>query len=398
MFGNTRLRQAIFDWAGPVVIAVIGVVDIASHQDTKDFPGSPAVHLTYLLVGAAIFGFRRRFPIFVPFLVIAVATAWATRWQGHNQGAFEAFLLMVAASYAIGADNRGIRQRWASAALVGYFVASQILLLATSGSLGDLLPLIVWMAVAWGIGLVIRSRGDQARRARRLAAQLEESQQHRTAEAVEQERSRIARELHDVVAHGLSVIVVQAAAERRALSHGTADPVSTAAVLDSVERAGREALVDLRRLLGLLRQVDEQPSLEPQPSLAQLDVLTAPLHEAGLEVAVRVEGSAQELPAGVGLTAYRIVQEALTNVLKHAQARRVDIVIRHARGRLDIEVVDDGGGTGREPAAPGGGHGLLGMRERVSIFGGTVTTGPRPEGGWAVKARLPLGSQMLESA
>jgi signal transduction histidine kinase len=254
------------------------------------------------------------------------------------------------------------------------------------------------MSGAWGIGLVIRSRGEQTHRARQLAAQLEQTQEHRTAEAVEQERSRIARELHDVVAHSLSVIVVQAAAERRAVANGTTDARSTDAVLSSVERAGREALVDLRRLLGLLRRVDEPPSLAPQPSLDQLDVLIAPLQDAGIDVTVRIDGSAEPLPAGVDLTAYRIVQESLTNVLKHAHAHRVEVRIGHRGGRVDIDVIDDGDASGREPAAPGGGHGLLGMRERVSIFGGTMTTGPRAEGGWAVRARLPVGSQVLESA
>lgn len=382
----------------PLGIAVIGLVDIALHPRSKQFPGSPALHVSLLLAAAAVLGLRRHFPILVPAVVIAIATGWATVWRGHNQGSFEAFLLLVAAAYAIGAGNRGTRLKQATAALIAYFIASQIVLLTTSGYLGDLLPLIVWMLAAWGIGVAIRSRGEQARRARRLAAQLEETQEHRTAEAVEQERSRIARELHDVVAHSLSVIVVQAAAERRAVANGTTDTEATGAVLASVERAGREALVDLRRLLGLLRKVDETPSLAPQPSLAQLDVLVAPLQDAGIDVAVHVDGSAEPLPAGVDLTAYRIVQESLTNVLKHAHAHRVEIVIGHRSGRVDIDVIDDGDASGRDPAAPGGGHGLLGMRERVSIFGGTMTTGPRPDGGWAVRARLPIGTQVLESA
>jgi signal transduction histidine kinase len=398
VFASAKVRQATFDWTVPVVVAGIGLGDIALHADTDEFPGSPAAHVAFLIAGVIVLGLRRRFPLAAPAAAIAIATGWGTMWTSEEQGGFEAFLFLVFAAYAIGAGNRGRRLRLASGALVALFGLSQLVFWITGGFAGDLVPVIVWMAAAWGVGVAIRSRGEQARRARQLAAQLEKTQEHRTAEAVEQERSRIARELHDVVAHGLSVIVVQAAAERRALTHGTTDPDATAAVLESVERAGREALVDLRRLLGLLRNVDEPPSLSPQPSLAELDVLLAPVREAGIDVTVRIEGAADPLPAGVDLTAYRIVQESLTNVLKHAHAGRVEIVIRHRAGRVEIDVTDDGGALGREPAAPGGGNGLLGMRERVSIFGGTVTTGPRAEGGWAVQARLPVGGQMLESA
>lgn len=398
MVGSARTRQLVFDWAVPVVITGIGVVDIATHVRTKAFPGSPAVHVVFLLAATGALGLRRRVPILGPTAAIGIATGWASVWPSDSQASFEAFLVLVAASYAIASGNRGVRLRWGTAVLIGYFVASQIVLVITGGYEGDVLPLMVWMGAAWGIGLVLRSRSEQARRARELAAQLEVSQSHRMAEAVEHERSRIARELHDVVAHALSVVVVQAVAERRARAHGTADPESTDAVLDSVARAGREALVDLRRLLGLLRQVDEPPSLAPQPSLAQLDALVAPVREAGVGVAVQIDGRAEDLPAGVDLTAYRIVQESLTNVLKHAGATQVDVAIRHRPGRIEIDVIDDGAAGSRKPAAPGAGHGLLGMAERVSIFGGTVSTGPRAEGGWAVRARLPVGSELLEPA
>ena len=391
-------KQIVVDWAIPLAIAIIGLVDIATNARSRAFPGAPALHVGFLLAGVIPLGLRRRAPILAPTSAIAFATGWASVWPKDSQASFEAFLVLVMAAYAIGAENRGKRLKRATALLVAYFVASQLVLLATGGSEGDVVPVVVWMTAAWGIGMIIRSRSDQMRRARALAAQLEAGAERRAAEAVEQERSRIARELHDVVAHGLSVVVVQAAAERRALAHGTADPASTDAVLESVERAGREALVDLRRLLGLVRQVDEPPALAPQPSLAEIDTLLAPIREAGVDIAVNLDGSSEDLPAGVDLTAYRIVQESLTNVLKHARANKVEVTIRHQQGRLDIEVVDDGRVTARdEPAAPGGGHGLLGMRERVSVFGGTLSAGPRKEGGWAVRARLPVRSSMLEA-
>jgi signal transduction histidine kinase len=219
-------------------------------------------------------------------------------------------------------------------------------------------------------------------------------------EAVEQERARIARELHDVVAHSLSVIVVQAAAERRALAHSTVDVASIEAVLGSVERTGREALVDLRRLLGLLRQVDVPLELAPQPTLEQLDGLIEQARDAGVAVELQLEGERFPVPAGVELTAYRIVQESLTNVLKHAHAHRVVVRLCYRRNELEVSVSDDGSGApaDAELDGVGAGHGLLGMRERVSIFGGTVAAGASPDGGWTIRALLPVGSASLEPA
>jgi signal transduction histidine kinase len=196
--------------------------------------------------------------------------------------------------------------------------------------------------------------------------------------------------LHDVVAHGPSVIVVQAVAERRAVA-SNADPASIDATLGSIERTGREALVDLRRLLGLLRRNDEPASLSPQPGLAQLDELLASVRDAGLQVDLAVTGERTPLPAGLDLTAYRIVQEALTNVLKHANATRVGVSLAFARDRLDLEVGDDGRSGGGAIESTGPGNGLIGMRERATVFGGTVSAGAGSDGGWRVRVRLPVG-------
>ena len=186
--------------------------------------------------------------------------------------------------------------------------------------------------------------------------------------------------MHDVIAHSLSVIVVQAAAERRVLSAGQE---STAETLESIEQSGRQAMTELRRLL---RKSDGEPSLAPQPGLSRLGDLVAEVREAGVEVDVRMDGDLAAIPRGVDLSAYRIVQECLTNVLKHARAHRVEVSLRCQGRFVEIDVTDDGSGAG--PAQ--GGFGLLGMRERVTVYGGTVQAGPCDGGGYRVHARLPF--------
>jgi signal transduction histidine kinase len=388
-------RRWLLDWIAPLGILVIGVVNVTMHAHTRAYPGRPWTHLLYLTAAVIALGVRRRAPLTASVAVLGIATAWGALWPGGDQGPFEGFLLLVAAAYTIGAASWGRRLPVAAGVLAGYFVAAQVILYVTGGYLGDFLPVLVWMGAAWLVGLVLNRRSQDALQARATAETLLVDQERRTAAAVEQERSRIARELHDVVAHSLSVIVVQAAAERRSLTHGKVDPESVESVLASVEKTGREALVDLRRLLGLLRQVDDGLALAPQPSLAQLDALIGQVRDAGVSVQLDIDGSPATLPAGVDLTAYRIVQESLTNVLKHAHASHVDVQMRYRPRALDISVSDDGGG-GRAESLGGSGNGLLGMRERALVFGGSVSAGPRATGGWEVVAHLPLEVSTLE--
>jgi signal transduction histidine kinase len=396
-WGSAVLRRTALDWLAPVVVLGIGVVDLHLHARSAQYPGSPALHLTFLVAAVAALGFRRRAPIAAPMLGFLIVTVWAAEmWPRNAQGPFEGFLLVVGAGYAIAAGNSGRRLVQGSAILFASFVVGQVAMFAFGGSVGDLLPVIVWITMAWIVGFLLNRRNEQARQARAHATALAADQARRTSEAVVAERSRIARELHDVVAHSLSVMVVQSAAERRAWRHGKADGSSTEAVLDSVERTGREALVDLRRLLGLLRQVDEVPTRAPQPTLRELDGLLEQMRRAGLAVSLHTEGAAFPLPAAVDLSAYRIVQEALTNVVKHADASRVEICLRYQPHHLQIDITDDGHGSSSNGLA-GSGQGLVGMRERVAIYGGGLRAGPAPRGGWVVQARLPVsGSATLE--
>jgi signal transduction histidine kinase len=215
---------------------------------------------------------------------------------------------------------------------------------------------------------------------------LEREQELRAHEAVAEERARIARELHDLVAHNVSVMVVQAGAERHALGDSQA---STRDVLRSIEQAGRQALAEARRLLGMLRRDGDSQELEPQPNIDQIKFLVEQVQRAGLPVKIEVEGERVPLPAGVDLCAFRIVQEGLTNALKHAGPAHAEVLLRYAPGALDVEIRDDGRGIA-QANGDGAGHGLIGMRERVALYGGQLETGPREGGGFEVHAHLPL--------
>ena len=232
----------------------------------------------------------------------------------------------------------------------------------------------------------VRGREMRAEALAARAELLEREHELRAHEAVAEERARIARELHDLVAHNVSVMVVQAGAERHALGP---DQASTREVLASIEQAGRQALVEARRLLGMLRRKDDGSELEPQPSVEHIDVLVEQIERAGLPVKLAVEGERAPLPAGVDLCAYRIVQEGLTNALKHAGPAHAEVVLRYAPRALDVEVRDDGRGPARANG-DGAGHGLIGMRERVALYGGALETGARDGGGFAIHAHLPL--------
>ncbi len=385
-----RLRRVALDWLAPLAVLVIGIVNLSGHPRSVDYPGSPARHVAFLVVAVAVLGVRRRAPLVAPVLAIGVVTWWTTLWPAGAQGPFEGFVLLVGAAYCLGTVRDRHRLMIGAGVIAAWFVLG-IAAGLVGGAVGDVAPLAVWLAIGFAVGYLISRRTEQAHQAWEAHRILAAEQERQTARAIEDERSRIARELHDVVAHGLSVIVVQAVAERRSLNAADVDLASVDSALGSIERTGREALVDLRRLLGLLRRTDDPMALAPQPGLAQLDELVTSVREAGLRVEVDITGERPALPPGLDLTAYRIVQEALTNVLKHADATCVRVGVTFQRNHLDLEVSDDGTPGGRGGlATAGGGHGLIGMRERVSIFGGIISTGAADGGGWTVHARLPV--------
>jgi signal transduction histidine kinase len=246
---------------------------------------------------------------------------------------------------------------------------------------------VIVVGLPWFAGRALRERRERADELQALAAQLSAEREHSAHLAVLDERNRIAREMHDVVAHSVSLMVVQAGAARRMIE---SEPDRSRAALLAAEDAGRQALAELRRVLGLLRGSPDPVELEPQPGLAQLEPLVERARASGLDVEVSVRGCPRELPAGVDLAVYRVVQEALTNTLKHAGAARALVDLDWSDDSLALAVVDDGAGAA--VPAQRSGHGLLGMRERVAAYGGEVEAGPEQPGGFAVRARIPLES------
>jgi signal transduction histidine kinase len=245
------------------------------------------------------------------------------------------------------------------------------------------------VGATWWLGDGLRIRRGQLLQLEDRATRLEREREEQAERAVAEERRVIARELHDVVAHNVSIIVAQAGAAQRIFD---AAPREAFGVLGTIERIGREALVEMRRLMGFLRTEHDRHDLRsPQPGLGNLGLLVGQFGDAGLPVTLSVEGTVRPLPVGLDLSAYRIVQEALTNVLKHAGPARANVVVRYGRGRVDLIVSDDGRGTpSDDPIEHGPGYGQLGMRERVALFSGVLRVRARPGGGYEVSASLPL--------
>jgi len=297
---------------------------------------------------------------------------------------FEVFLSQVFIVYSTAANTSG-RRTYAGAAIV---IGLQLLGYGPTlpGSFDQASGEWVFYAIAWALGKTLRHRVLRGDRLEARAAELEAQQHAQIQAAVADERARIARELHDIVAHSVSLMVLQAGAARQALDR---QPERAREPLLSVESTGRSAMSELRRLVAMLRQPGDEDQLAPQPSLRHLDLLVAQMRETGLVIDVDDSCRQDGIPPGVDLSAYRIAQEALTNVLKHASAGHVWLTVRCDGAIVEVTIEDDG----RGPSANGfvaGGHGLIGMRERASLFGGNLEVGARPGGGFRVFARLPF--------
>jgi signal transduction histidine kinase len=315
---------------------------------------------------------RRRYPLAVALIVAAVsitmiaADVWLTP------------LPLGVALYTVGAARADLRELAGPALVV---VAVGIAVLGSRGfEFGAAAARVVFLAAALLLGESIGSRRAYVREIEDKAARLEREQETEQRRAVAEEQARIARELHDVVAHALSVIVVQAAAAVDAFER---NPREAKEPMEAVDNAARAALADLRRVLGVLHGT---PDYEPQPGLAQIDDLAERVRATGLAVSVEVVGKPRELPAALDLSAYRIIQEALTNSLKHANAEHVDVHIQYG-DTLQLDVQDDGRGPNGTAVS---GSGLIGMRERVALLGGTLSTGPTHSGGYRVSATIPI--------
>jgi signal transduction histidine kinase len=280
------------------------------------------------------------------------------------------------------------RRRALRAGLVSLVVLAAPLLQQTGYQPGDFVFHVVAFAAAWLVGDNVRTRRAYYRELEARAERLEREREEDARRAAAEEQARIARELHDVIAHNVSVMVVQAAAANDVFE---THPERARDALRSIEATGRSALTELRRLLGVVRPSGRELR-EPQPGLASLAVLVEQVRATGLSIDLELEGDLEGLPAGLDLSAYRIVQEALTNTLKHGHATSASVRLRRRDHELELEVCDDGAG---EAAGSVGGHGLIGMRERASLLGGVLESGPAEGGGFAVRARFPLGREQL---
>jgi signal transduction histidine kinase len=378
------VRRYWFDVLIVVGIA-ISVVGAVLGQDRRDGPGGPvwADVILAVAIPAPLF-FRRRFPFAAP-VAVGIAVVVASFVDGpFPRYDFIAFLSGCAAVFLLA--QRRDRAQAVSGLALGVGVEAIVVRNDPRGALGELIFVSLIFAVVWTIGFTLGRKFEEADEARERAVRAEREREERARIAVAEERARIARELHDVVGHSVSVMTVQASGVRRLLRP---DQEREREALLVVERTGREALAEMRRMVGVLRRPEEAPALAPQPSLEHLDRLVEQAREAGLQVDLRIEGKAFELPAGVDLTAYRLVQEGLTNAIKHAQAKRAEVVVQYSDGEVEVTVSDDGRGVG---TGDGGGHGLVGMRERVSVYGGDLDAGPKPGGGYRLRAKLPLAA------
>jgi signal transduction histidine kinase len=372
-------RTALLDAVLAGALAVVAEFEVLSGQVTGPRASAAALALLMTLPLAV----RRAYPLAVAVVIsVSFVLLWAAGVNTYSYWAQIIAGLVVAYTAAA-----YLRPRLAAPALACVYVA-----IAVSSLRGP-------SAMLWGgilvagaalAGFGLRDRRRHVTQLAELARHLELARDENARVAVVGERARIARELHDVVAHSVSVMVVQAGAAEEVLA---AAPDRAREPLRSVQDTGRQALVELRRLLGVLRTDDSEAALAPQPGLDQVSALAEQVREAGVVVSLRVDGEPAGVSAGLDVAAYRIVQEALTNVLKHAAASRAAVRVGYRPDAIELEIVDDGRGAPANGHRTGAvGHGLIGMRERASLYGGVVEARPRPEGGFAVRARLPVKS------
>ena len=356
------------------VLTLIGLVEIA--LSTQEASARLLSAAAFVVVGLAA-AQRSRRPLALLAVMVAISAIDAAfPYVGGDTLASALFVFLLLAVYSAAAHTSGRQTVIAAALTLAIAVSDQVA--EPTITADGLIFFALLLGAPWVAGRAVRQR--------RLKERQLEVEKASAAAAIVEERARIARELHDVVAHSISVMVLQARGGRRVLE---SDPADAREAFNSIERTGQQALDEMRRLLGMLRRSDEELPLAPQPSLRELDRLVEQVRAAGLPVDVAIEGQPRELPPGVELSAFRIVQEALTNALKHAGPARARVVLRYGADDFELEIADDGAGTS---GSSGPGFGLVGLRERVAVYGGELQAGHRPGGGYELRVRLPIGS------
>jgi signal transduction histidine kinase len=386
--GVSRLGHLARRYGFDALVAVLGIQALLVVVISRDAADAPQTTLWFVLPAIVamvlpLFA-RARFPFGGPaaFWLVAVGSSFVDGHLIPFPGGV--YILGMAAAFLLG-NLRESPKAWLGLALVIGSAAIIIYNLPGHSAAEQVfIPLV--FGISWLAGFALRERAEQAAAAEERMLRAEREREAAARVAVAEERARIARELHDIVAHAVSVMVLQVGAVRHKLPSELA---GDADALRGVETTGRTALAEMRRLLGAMRDDGQELELTPQPGLDRLEALVSEVGRAGLPVSLHVDGDRVPLPRAIDLSAYRIIQEGLTNALKHARASRADVTLGYGPGELRIEVRDDGRG---EAARDGGGYGLAGVRERVKIYGGEMTAGAAPGGGFVLSARLPLGA------
>jgi signal transduction histidine kinase len=387
------------DTALAIALAVAALVSLAATYDELPATDLSFSHRFTLAVVASMLAltlplaWRRRFPFSVAIVVViafliarivvhvpeanvSLLAAWLMIYSVavHGQRRFRTSVLALCYSAIV---VELVREIFFASYAGGPLLASVFSLLYN----------MFVIALPWLLGAAIWSLRDRQHKLAAQTVELQTEREENARQAVFAERVRIARELHDVVAHHVSVIGVQAAGARRVMER---QPAQAAEALSSIEASSRQAVVELHRLLGFLRRAGDVDELTPQPGLAQLADLIAEVGRAELTVDLTIEGEAKLLSPTLEVSAYRVIQEALTNTRKHSRATKASVRVEYGAVALEVEVIDDGPGRAVAPAGNSAGHGLIGMRERVALHGGHLRTGPRSDGGFAVNATFPL--------
>ena len=370
-------RGRLVHYLVSVVLAVYLVVEFATLDQ-----GPRGFYVLCAIVGGAALLLTRDYPFAAPLVAAAsIAAALFADPEQFQDAAAPVLIVVLFLPWCLATYNEPRRAVLGLVALEAAGVWANVRL---GQGIGDYFFLGLLIAVSWTVGFVLSRRSQHARELSERAQRLESEQIEAATRAVAEERQRIARELHDVIAHSVSVMTVQAGAVRRLLKP---EQEKERLALETVEATGRDALTEMRRLVGLLREQGAMPEFSPQPGLGSIDALLETVRSAGLPVELAIDGAPRELPPGVDLAAYRVVQEALTNALKYGGTAHAWVELHWRDGELELEVANDGRGDG---AGSGGGHGLAGMRERVALYGGEIESGPRDGGGFVVRARLPV--------
>jgi signal transduction histidine kinase len=383
----SRIRQTAREYWFELLVAFLAVAGMVELAVGRNLPSAPTTTLWFAIPAIGILVStlfaHRRFPFAAPaaYWILAAALTFV-------DGVLIAFVgslgvVGLAAAFMLG-HLRDSRKAGIGLLIVLGSILIVVVNIPGAQTTGDLVFIPLRFVVAWVAGYALRERAERAEAAEERATRAEREREAAARVAVAEERTRIARELHDIVAHSVSIMVLQVGAIRHKLSEVLPEDRDA---LRGVEQTGRGALAEMRRLLGAMRRDGDGVELAPHPGVDRLDSLLEDVDRAGLPVRLHVDGDPFPLPRAIDLSAYRIVQEGLTNALKHARASQADVTFRYGSDELRIEVRDNGDGLAK---SDGLGHGLVGIRERVKIYGGEMTAGAVPEGGFVLGARLPL--------